>query len=209
VMTTTTTRGLFATLEAAPGKEDELEQLLVASQSIVEAEPKTTAWFALRMGRGEFGIFDAFPDDAGRTAHLEGGVVAALQEHANLLEGEPQIEKVDVLADKLTSGEVAKGLLLRLPIKASHRDDAAEFLRKGESIVEQEPDTTNWFGIRFENGDYGVFDVFPTQRDAGRTSQGGSRSSSPPRVFPGSMAFPTCPSPTFSPTRSASRVGSS
>ncbi|MGQ0617599.1 MAG: hypothetical protein ACT4PW_11520 [Acidimicrobiia bacterium] len=66
-MTTTTTRGLFATLEAAPGKEEELELLLVTAQSIVEAEPGTTTWFALRMGRGEYGIFDAFPDDAGRT----------------------------------------------------------------------------------------------------------------------------------------------
>jgi hypothetical protein len=52
-------------------------------------------------------------------------------------------------------------LLLRLPIKESHRDDAAEFLRNGESVVEQEPGTTNWFAIRFENGNYGVFDVFP------------------------------------------------
>lgn len=163
-MTTTTTRGLFATLEAAPGKEDELEQLLVAAQSIVEAEPKTTSWFALRMGRGEYGIFDAFPDDDGRDAHLQGGVVAALRDHADLLDGEPQIEKVDVLADKVTAGAVTKGLLLRLPIKESHRDDAADFLRKGESVVEQEPDTTNWFAIRFENGDHGVFDVFPNPK---------------------------------------------
>ena len=163
-MPTTTTRGLFATLEAAPGKEDELEHLLVAAQSIVEAEPKTTSWFALRMGRGEYGIFDAFPDDDGRDAHLGGGVVAALHDHADLLEEEPQIEKVDVLADKITSGEVAKGLLLRLPIKESHRDDAAEFLRKGESVVNAEPGTTNWFAIRFENGDHGVFDVFPNPK---------------------------------------------
>ncbi len=161
---TTTTRALFATLEAAPGKEDELEQLLVAAQSTVEAEPKTTSWFALRMGRGEYGIFDAFPDDDGRDAHLNGGVVAALRAHADLIEGEPQIEKVDVLADKISSGEVTKGLLLRLPIKTAHRDDAAEFLRQGETIVEQEPDTTNWFAIRFENGDHGVFDVFPNPK---------------------------------------------
>lgn len=157
----TTTRGLFATLDAVSGKEDELEQLLTAARSVVEAEPRTTAWFALRMGRGEFGIFDAFPDDAGREAHLEGGVVAALRDHADLLDGGPHIEKVDVLADKITSGAVTKGLLLRLPIKTSHRDDAADFLRKGASIVEQEPGTTNWFAIRFENGDHGVFDVFP------------------------------------------------
>jgi hypothetical protein len=160
-MTTATTRGLFATLGAVTGKEDELEQLLVASQAIVEAEPNTTSWFALRVGRGEYGIFDAFPDDAGRDAHLEGGVIAALRDHADLLKDEPQIEKVDVLADKVTAGEVTKGLLLRLPIKESHRDDAAEFLREGRSVVEQEPGTTNWFAIRFENGDHGVFDVFP------------------------------------------------
>ena len=163
-MAATTTRGLFATLEAAPGKEDELERLLVDAQSIVDGEPKTTSWFALRMGRGEYGIFDAFLDDAGRDAHLQGGVVAALRDHADLLEGEPEIEKVDVLADKVTSGAVAKGLLLRLPIKESHRDDAAEFLRKGESVVNAEPGTTNWFAIRFENGDHGVFDVFPNPK---------------------------------------------
>jgi quinol monooxygenase YgiN len=160
-MTTTTTRGLFATMEAAPGKEDELEQLLITARSIVEAEPKTTSWFALRMGRGEYGIFDAFPDDAGRDAHLNGGVVAALRDHADLFEEQPEIEEVDVLADKRSSGEVTKGLLLRLPIEESHRDDAAEFLRNGESVVEQEPGTTNWFAIRFENGNHGVFDVFP------------------------------------------------
>ena len=89
-MTITTTRGLFATLEAVPGKEDELERLLVGAQSIVEAEPKTTSWFALRMGRGEYGIFDAFPDDAGREAHLQGGVVAALRAHPELVDGSPR-----------------------------------------------------------------------------------------------------------------------
>lgn len=157
----TTTRGLFATLDAASGREEELEQMLVAARSIVEDEPKTTSWFALRLGRGEYGIFDAFPDDDGREAHLGGGVVAALRDHAELLDGEPQIERVDVLAEKVTSGEVTKGLLLRLPIKESHSDDAAGFLRDGRSVVEQEPDTTHWFALRFENGDYGVFDVFP------------------------------------------------
>jgi hypothetical protein len=158
---TTTTRGLYATIEAARGKEDELEQLLVSARSIVEGEPDTTAWFALRTGHGEYGIFDAFPHDAGRDAHLQGGVVAALGEHADLLQEQPEIQKVDVLADKLTAGDVTKGLLLRLPIKESHRDDAAEFLRDGASVVAEEPGTTNWFAIRFENGDHGVFDVFP------------------------------------------------
>jgi len=156
-----TTRGLLARIEAAPGKEEELEKLLVGARSIVEAELATTAWFALRFGHGEYGIFDAFPDEAGRQAHLEGGVVAALQEHAHLLDGGPLIETVDVLADKLSTGTVTKALLLRLPIKSSHADDAEAFMRNGQSVVAEEPATTAWFAIRFEDGDYGVFDVFP------------------------------------------------
>jgi hypothetical protein len=159
-----TTCGLLATLDAATGKEDELEALLTGARSVVESEPETLSWFALRLGRGEYAIFDAFPDGAGRDAHLAGGVVAALRDHADLIDGEPQIEKVDVLAEKRTSAAVAKGLLLRLPIKESHGDDAAQFLRDGRSIVEQEPGTTSWFAIRFENGDHGVFDVFPDRK---------------------------------------------
>jgi quinol monooxygenase YgiN len=163
---TTTTWGLFATLEAVPGREDEVEKLLVDARALVEAEPDTTAWFALRLGHGEYGIFDAFPDEAGRDAHLLGAVVAALQENAELLDGEPNIEEVVILADKRTRGDVTKGLLLRLPIKEAHEDEAAELLRNGEDVVAEEPGTTAWFAIRFENGDYGVFDVFPDK--AGR-----------------------------------------
>ncbi len=159
-----TTRGLLARIEAAPGKDEEVEKLLASARSVVEAEPQTTAWFALRFGHGEYGIFDAFPDDAGRQAHLEGGVVAALGDHADLLEGDPEIEPVDVLADKLSIGAVTKGLLLRLPIKPSHADDAKSFLIGGKAVVDAEPDTLAWFGVQFENGDYGVFDVFPNKR---------------------------------------------
>ncbi|MGH9165853.1 MAG: putative quinol monooxygenase [Acidimicrobiales bacterium] len=141
-----------------------MEKLLTEAQSIVEDEPGTTTWFALRFGHGEYGIFDAFPDDAGRGAHLDGRVVAALNEHSDLLDGEPEIERLDVLADKLTKEQVTKALLLRLPIKDSHADDAAAFLRDGASIVAEEPATVAWFAVRFADGAYGVFDVFPDTR---------------------------------------------
>lgn len=97
-----TTVGLLVTLHAKPGKESEVEEFLRGGQSIVEGEPATTAWFAIRMGESTFGIFDAFPDDAGRDAHLNGDVAAALMEKAaDLLSEDPKIEKVDVLAEKL------------------------------------------------------------------------------------------------------------
>ena len=94
----------FVRLEAKPGKEQELETFLKGGLPIVEAEPATTAWFGLRLGPSTFGIFDAFPDEAGRQAHLQGRVAAALMAKApELLAKAPSIEKVDVLAAKLPS----------------------------------------------------------------------------------------------------------
>jgi quinol monooxygenase YgiN len=93
---------LLVRLEAKPGKEDEVADFLRGGLAIVEEEPATTAWFALRLGPSTFGIFDAFPDDAGRQAHLSGRVAAALMAKApDLLSQPPSIEKVDVLATKL------------------------------------------------------------------------------------------------------------
>ena len=96
------TLGLFARLEAKPGKEDEVESFLNSGLALVEEEPDTIAWFAIRMGPSTYGIFDAFPNESGRQAHLSGKVAAALMEKASDLFSEaPAIEKVDVLAAKL------------------------------------------------------------------------------------------------------------
>jgi quinol monooxygenase YgiN len=93
---------LFVRLEAKPGKEAEVESFLMEGLPIVEGEPATTAWFGIRLGPSTFGIFDAFPDEAGRQAHLSGQVAAALMAKASeLLAKPPEIEKVDVLAAKL------------------------------------------------------------------------------------------------------------
>jgi quinol monooxygenase YgiN len=93
---------LYVRLEAKPGKEKDVEAFLKGGLAVVQAEPATTAWFALRLGPSTFGIFDAFPDEAGRQAHLSGRVAAALMaKAADLLAKPPAIEKVDVLAAKL------------------------------------------------------------------------------------------------------------
>jgi quinol monooxygenase YgiN len=95
------TVGLLVRLEAKAGKEAEVESFLKSGLAVVQEEPATTAWFAIRMGPTTFGIFDAFPDDAGRQAHLTGRVAAALMAKAGeLLAQPPVIEKVDVLAVK-------------------------------------------------------------------------------------------------------------
>src|SRR6266436_581764 len=99
---------LFVRLEAKAGKEAELEKFLRGGLALVQQEPATTAWFGIRLGPSTFGIFDTFPDEAGRQAHLSGEVAKALMSKASeLLAEPPSIEKVDILAAKLP-GSVQK-----------------------------------------------------------------------------------------------------
>ena len=93
---------LFVRLEARPGKEEDVRRFLLGALPLVEQEPATADWFGLRLGPSTFGIFDAFPDEAGRQAHLAGQVAAALMARASeLFSSPPSIEKIDVLAAKL------------------------------------------------------------------------------------------------------------
>ena len=96
------TKGLLVRLRAKSGKEPDLLRFLEGAQPIVEEESDTRAWFAIRFSDSEFGIFDVFPDESGRQAHLNGQVAAALgQNGPDLLDGQPRFEQIDVLASKL------------------------------------------------------------------------------------------------------------
>lgn len=93
---------LWVRLEAKPGKEQAVAEFLRNGLPLVQQEPATIAWFGLQLGPSTFGIFDAFPDEAGRQAHLSGAVAAALMANAQeLLSLPPEIKRVDVLAAKL------------------------------------------------------------------------------------------------------------
>jgi quinol monooxygenase YgiN len=94
--------GLLVRLTAKPGKEEEVASFLKSALAIAEGEPATVAWFAIRFSPSQFGIFDAFPDESGRQAHLSGQIAAALMAKApELLAEPPSIERVDALAAKL------------------------------------------------------------------------------------------------------------
>lgn len=95
------TKALLVRLEALPGKEAELADFLVGARSIVMDEPGTIAWFAIKLGPTTFGVFDVFPDDAARDAHLAGGVGQALGPNTGVLFSTPQVEKIDILAYKI------------------------------------------------------------------------------------------------------------
>ena len=93
---------LLVTLQARPGKEAAVEGFLKSALPLVEAEAGTTTWFAVKMGPATFGIFDTFKDEAGRNVHLSGEVAKALFAHAEeLFVSAPQVQKLDILAEKL------------------------------------------------------------------------------------------------------------
>jgi quinol monooxygenase YgiN len=93
---------LYVELKAKPGKEEEVATFLSNARGLVMAETGTIAWFAVRFDKETFAIFDAFNDESGRTAHLNGAVAAALMASAaDLLAVAPQIRQPSVLADKL------------------------------------------------------------------------------------------------------------
>lgn len=102
------TTGLIVRLEAKPGKEQELAAFMTSALPLVESEPQTIAWVAVRTSASSFAIVDVFPDEAGRQAHLDGPVAAALSERGDeLLATAPAIERVDVLAAKLNANSAA------------------------------------------------------------------------------------------------------
>src|SRR5215469_1449524 len=95
---------LYVPLEAKPGKEKEVADFLRSAVPLVNAEAGTISWFAIQEGPSRFAIFDTFDDEAGRNAHLNGKVAAALMEKAktgDLFAKAPEIHRIDILADKL------------------------------------------------------------------------------------------------------------
>lgn len=94
--------GIWVRLEARPGKEKALQDLLTGAVALANEEPQTVVWFAAKLGPSTFAVFDAFADEAGRQAHLNGRIAAALMAKADeLLASPPNLEMTQILAAKL------------------------------------------------------------------------------------------------------------
>src|ERR1700761_7866736 len=94
---------LYVPLESKPGKEKEVAEFLKSALPLVNAEPGTVSWYAIQEGLSSFAIFDTFDDEAGRDAHLNGKVAAALMEKikaGDMFDKTPEIHKLSVIADK-------------------------------------------------------------------------------------------------------------
>lgn len=163
--------GLIVRLQARPEQAQEVAAVLGRGRAMVEDEHGTPVWFAFQISEHCFGIYDAFADDAARTAHLEGELAAVIVGRADeLLSEAPRIETVDLLGAKVVAGTVpsaiAKGLSARLVAKAGSEEVVESLLRAGQEMVEREAATPVWYAFRIDAQTFGIFDAFAD--DAGR-----------------------------------------
>jgi quinol monooxygenase YgiN len=92
---------ILALLDAKPGKEMDVEEFLKSAQPLAAREAATTTWYAVKLGKGKFAIFDTFKDESGRNAHLKGEIAKALFAKAGeLLASPPLVEQLEILASK-------------------------------------------------------------------------------------------------------------
>ncbi|MDX2090675.1 MAG: hypothetical protein SFX73_22640 [Kofleriaceae bacterium] len=162
------TCGFFVELEAARDQETSVERVLDEALPMVRAEHATAAWFAVRFRRFHYGIFDVFPDETARESHRAGYVAQALAARRSLFARAPVFHAVEVLAYKLPPTTMLprdqKALFVRMTPQTGREYDLEAFVRSTRMIVDAEPDTTAWLGLKFENGDFGFFDAFPSGR---------------------------------------------
>jgi quinol monooxygenase YgiN len=93
--------GILATLEAKAGRGDDLAAFLAKGRELAAAETGTVTWYAFKLSETTYGIFDTFDDEAGRQAHLNGEIPAALGTVADdLLAAAPDIRTIDIVAVK-------------------------------------------------------------------------------------------------------------
>jgi len=96
-------KAFYILIEAKPGRENDVVAMLRDIHACVEHEPATGPWYAVRHSERLFAIFEAFPNVAGRDAHVAGGGGHIFRDvgRMNRLLAEPaHVQKVDVLFTK-------------------------------------------------------------------------------------------------------------
>jgi len=93
--------GILARMEAKQGREDEVAAFLEGALSLVQAEPDTVAWYAIRIDPSEFGILTRLRTTAGsRPIFRPGWPRRSWVEHQSSSSLARRNPAIDVLASK-------------------------------------------------------------------------------------------------------------
>lgn len=165
------TVGFLIRFEAKPGKEVEVERGFQGALPVIQQEPATTAWFGFRLRSSRYGVFDVFPDEAGRQAHFSARGEQLRQRGAEqFVEGSFAMNEIDILAAKLpeqkTTETVRVGFLARFEVRPGKEAEVEQGLKRTLLAVQELPQTVGWFAFRLGPSTFGTFDLFADE--AGR-----------------------------------------
>ncbi|MCH9686202.1 MAG: hypothetical protein K0V04_32515 [Deltaproteobacteria bacterium] len=182
------TKATMIPMTAAPQQAADLRSFLkIGRDGVARNEPGTPHWYALERedGAGQFAIFDLFPNQAGRDAHFNGEVAAALASKApQLVAGGwddgvvANVLHYETIAQKIPASPVSVTKATYIPMTAApgQADALAEFLVAGcQMVIDGEPLTPYWLALRSEQDDhrFAIVDLFPNQ--AGRDAHFGGK----------------------------------
>ncbi len=138
---------------------------------VTKTEPNTLYWHALKKTDGSFGIFDVFPNEAGRNEHFAGQVAAALSANAETLVDHgwdpgvvANITNSTVLSYKKpseSSASATQATYIVLNAQAGKEHALEELLTGAAPVIkENEPKTLLWTSLKLNNNTFGIFDTF-------------------------------------------------
>lgn len=166
----------YIPFEAKLGEDRNLVNFLAEGAKLVaQTEANTLYWYALKKTDGSFGIFDFFPNEAGRAEHFEGKVAAALNANANTLVAQgwdegivAHITNSSILSYKeprQSSVNTTQATYIVLNAQAGKEQALEALLIGAAQIIEQtEPDTLLWASLKINNNTFGIFDTFTDEK---------------------------------------------
>ncbi|MGH1441760.1 MAG: hypothetical protein ACRBBR_16725 [Cellvibrionaceae bacterium] len=161
----------YIPLSAKVGQDQNLSVFLSQGANLVaKTEPNTVFWYALKKANGGFGIFDFFPNEAGRAEHFAGKVAAALKNNSDKLVAKgwqqgvlDNVNNFSVLSYKAPRENQNATVATYIKLQAQvGKEQALENLLVGAAgIVDlTEPETVLWAALKLNKNTYGIFDTF-------------------------------------------------
>jgi len=166
----------YIPFKAKSGEDKNLANFLTEGAKLVsQTEPNTLYWYALKKTDGSFGIFDFFPNEAGRAEHFAGKVAAALNANSDSLVAEgwdkgvvANVTNATVLSSKEPSKDSAKATqatYIVLNAQAGKEQELEQLLTGAAQVIEQtEPETLLWTSLKLNNNTFGIFDTFTDEK---------------------------------------------
>lgn len=162
----------YIPFNAKSGENDNLANFLVEGAKLVaKTEPNTLYWYALKQTDGSFGIFDFFPNEAGRAEHFAGKVAAALNANADSLIAKgwdkgivANIKNPAVLSYKEPSkgsARATQATYILLNAQAGKEQALEALLTYAATVIEKtEPKTVLWASLKLDDNTFAIFDTF-------------------------------------------------